>query len=165
MNWKQQANSWSPTEKKMREELVLAIVPKCTATLSIPCSIFLIYEIWCDHRNQGTSPVQRALLGMSCIDLLSSSAWFLSTWMVPRGSFALSAGNRATCSYQGFMLQLAVGAPLYNSSLALFYLLIIKYRWTDQNLAPIEIWVHFFILGFSIGTSVLLLPLEQYSAS
>ena len=150
---------WSTTQQR-----ALAITPKATSSLSIPASLFLLYEIWCDYRSpRGTNAVQHALVGMSVIDILSSSAWFMSTWFVPEGDFALSRGNRGTCTYQGFMLQLAVGAPLYNSSLALFYLLMIKYNWTDSMLRGIEVWVHAIILSFSIGTSILLVPLEQYN--
>lgn len=124
----------------------------------------LIYEVWIDHRTgAGSSAIQRALVGMSCIDILASTGWFLSTWAVPEGSFAFSRGNRATCTYQGFLLQLAVGAPLYNCSLALYYLLIIKYNWTEEMLAGIERRVHAVVLTFSVGTSIALIPLEQYN--
>jgi hypothetical protein len=129
----------------------------------MPCSLFLIYEVYCDHRSKGSNAIQRAIVGMSVIDFLSSSAWFLSSWAVPRGTFALSTGNRASCNYQGFELQLAIGAPLYNCSLALYYLLVIKYRWSDRQLVGIEKWGHGFILFFSVGTLILLLPLGQYN--
>jgi hypothetical protein len=146
------------------QERALAIMPKVTSPISIISSLFIIHEVYCDHRTpRGTTAVQRALVGMSIVDVLASSAWFLSTWAVPEGSFAFAAGNRASCNFQGFFLQLAVGAPLYNSSLALFYILMIKLRWTDTQLARIERWVHGFIMCFSIGTSILLLQLEQYN--
>ncbi len=146
-----------------RQQRAVAITPKVTAPLSIPFSAMIIYEVYCDGKRNRAGPVKRILVGMSCIDILSSFAWFMSTWFVPEGNFALSAGNRGTCNFQGFLLQLAVGAPLYNCSLALFYLLIINFRWTDLMLASIEWWVHGFILSFSVGTSFLLLPLEQYN--
>ena len=147
----------------LSKQRALALTPKFTASLSIPCSLFLIYEVFCDYKDQRSSPIKRILVGMSVIDILSSFSWFLSTWAVPEGDFAYSSGNRFSCSFQGFFLQLAVGAPLYNSSLALFYLLIIKYKWTDLMLEPVERWVHAFILCFSIGTSILLIPLKQYN--
>ncbi|CAB9513921.1 expressed unknown protein [Seminavis robusta] len=145
------------------QERALALVPKFTSSLSIPCAMFLIYEVYCDHKRGGTNCIQRVLVGMSIIDILASSAWFLSTWAVPKGSFAFSAGNMATCNFQGFLLQLAIGAPLYNSSLAIFYLLMVKRRWTEDQLQHLERWVHGFILSFTIGTSVLLLLLGQYN--
>lgn len=148
----------------LTKERALAICPKISAAISIPCSCYIIYEVIHDHRTRGTSPVQRALAAMSCIDIMASSAWFLSTWAVPSDSgFAYASGNRTSCNFQGFLLQLAIGAPLYNSSLALFYLLMIKMRWSNLQLAKIERWVHIFIMSFTWGTSILLLKLEQYN--
>ena len=148
----------------LSRERALAICPKISAAISIPCSCYIIYEVVHDYRTRGTSPVQRALCAMSCVDIMASTGWFMSTWAVPASSgFAYASGNRTTCNFQGFLLQLAIGAPLYNSSLALFYLLMIKMRWSDVELAKIERWVHGFILSFTWGTSILLLKLEQYN--
>jgi hypothetical protein len=147
------------------QQRALAIVPKFTASLSIPCSMAIIYEVISDRRKgRGTNSVQRVLVGMSVVDILASSAWFLSTWAVPTDSgWPYAAGNRASCNYQGFLLQIAIGAPLYNSSLALFYILIIKLRWSDEQIWRMERWVHSFILTFTVGTSFLLLSLGQYN--
>ena len=93
----------------------------------------------------------------------SSSAWFMSSWAVPKGDWEFAVGNRATCNYQGFLLQLAIGAPLFNASLGLYYALMIRMKWTDKMLANIEYWVHGVIWTFSIGTSIALLPLKQYN--
>ena len=148
----------------LRQERALAICPKISAAISIPCSCFIIYDIWLEHKRNKSTAVQRALLAMSTVDILASSAWFLSTWAAPASTgFAFAAGTRATCNLQGFLLQLAIGAPLYNSSLALFYLLMIKMRWTDKDLLYIERFVHFFVGTFTLGTSLLLLPLHQYN--
>ena len=147
----------------LAQQRALAITPKVTSCLSMPCSLFIILESIRDHRRSRGSAVQRALVGMSCVDILASSGWFLSTWAVPRGTIAYAVGNQATCNYQGFLLQLAIGAPLYNCSLALYYLLIIKYGWTDEKLDRIERWIHFLVISFSVGTSILLLPLKQYN--
>jgi len=122
-----------------------------------------MYEVWCDHKTRGSTPIQRALVGMSIVDILSSSAWFMSSWAVPEGSWEFAKGNGATCNYQGFLLQLAIGAPLFNASLGLYYALMIRMKWTDKMLAKIEYWVHGVIWTFSIGTSIALLPLKQYN--
>jgi hypothetical protein len=146
-----------------QRERVLEIVPRCTASLGMPFAAALIYEVWLDAKKGRNTAVKRSLVGMSLIDLCASFGWFLSSWAVPRGTYPTASGNRASCSFQGFLLQLAVGAPLYNSSLALYYLLMIKYRWTDVMLRRIEYYVHGFILSFSVGTAILLLPLHQYN--
>ena len=148
----------------LAQQRALALVPKFTASLSMTCSSFLIYEVWCDRRQKRSSAIQRVLVGMSVVDICASFGWLLSTWAVPASSgFALATGNQATCNFQGFLLQMAVGAPLYNSSLALFYLMVIKYNWTNPMLVRVEKMVHGAILTFSVGTAILLLPLEQYN--
>mmetsp|Transcript_6866 Transcript_6866/g.13978 ORF Transcript_6866/g.13978 Transcript_6866/m.13978 type:complete len:556 (-) Transcript_6866:251-1918(-) len=146
------------------QQLALALAPKFTSLISMCSSSFIISEVVTDARRKRSSAIQRVLVGMSAVDICASFGWFLSTWAVPRESeFALAAGNQATCNFQGFLLQLAVGAPLYNSSLAIFYLMVIKYNWTNRQLRTIEKWVHTLILSFAIGTSILLLPLKQYN--
>lgn len=155
----------------LTQERALAICPKVSAIISIPCSFLIICEVIHQHRlgkttttSNGTTAVQRALLVMSCIDILASLAWFMSTWAVPTESgFIYASGNQKTCNFQGFLLQLAIGAPLYNCSLALFYLLMIKFRWTEDQIKVVERYVNIFILTFTIGTSILLLPLNQYN--
>jgi hypothetical protein len=146
-----------------QKEMVLAIVPKCTASVGLLFAIMLLKEVYDDSRRGLNTAIKRALVGMTCIDILSSSAWWLSSWAVPRGSYAMSAGTQASCSYQGFMLQLAIGAPLYNCSLSIFYLLLIKYRWSDERIRLLEKYVHGSILCFSFGSAVILLPLGQYN--
>jgi len=149
----------------LAKERALAICPKISASISMPCSFFIVCEVIHDHRTRGsTTSIQRTLLAMSCVDILASSAWFMSTWATPEeNGWAYAAGNQRTCDYQGFLLQLAIGAPLYNSSLALLYLLMIKMRWTDEQLRRVEVWIHASILSFTIGTSIFLLQIEQYN--
>ena len=90
--------------------LVLAIIPKVGAMISIPCSLFIMWESLEDHQNGKGSPIQRTLVGMSAFDVMASFGWFFSTWTVPKnGDTPLSAGNIATCNFQGFLLQLAIG--------------------------------------------------------
>jgi hypothetical protein len=91
-------------------DLALALIPKVGATLSIPSSLFIIWEVFSDHRKGKGTAIQRALVGMSAVDMSASFAWFLSTWAVPKGAGApMARGNLASCNFQGFLLQLAVG--------------------------------------------------------
>jgi hypothetical protein len=141
----------------------LAILPKISAGIAIPCSLFTIFEILNDTNRKGPGVIKRSILGMTIIDIGSSLAWFVSSWAVPQGTFPLSTGNRTTCNFQGFLLQLAIGAPLYNCTLAMYFLLMLKYRWTEKQLLIVERWAHLGILGFSLGTSILFLSLELYN--
>lgn len=93
-------------------DLALAIIPKVGASLSIPSSMFIIWEAVSDHRRGKGTAIQRALVGMSSMDVAASFAWFLSTWAVPEGTAPLSRGNTASCNFQGFLLQLAIGVSI-----------------------------------------------------
>lgn len=143
----------------------VAITPKITSSISIMCSVFIIKEVITEHRRNKGKATLRALMGMSVIDVLASSGWFLSTWAAPVGSSnaAFAAGTTASCTYQGFLLQVAIGAPMYNATLALHYLLIIRYGWHEQDLRRIEPYLHAFVLIFAFGTGIALIPLGIYN--
>lgn len=144
-------------------DLALALIPKFGSTLSMFSSSFIIAECISDHRKGKGTPIQRTLVGMSAVDIVASFAWFLSTWPLPKGTAPLAVGNITSCNFQGFLLQLAIGSPLYNCSLALYYLLVIKFNWANDQLVKIERYVHGFIIIFSVGTSIVGLPLTMYN--
>mmetsp|Transcript_36067 Transcript_36067/g.78963 ORF Transcript_36067/g.78963 Transcript_36067/m.78963 type:complete len:367 (-) Transcript_36067:72-1172(-) len=149
--------SFSDTQIK-----AMAITPKVSSALSLPGSAYIIYQSIVDFRRKKTgSAMQRALVGMSCVDFLSSIGWFLSTWAAPVSSGAyLASGNEATCRFQGFLLQVAIGAPMYNGALVLYYLLCVKYKWRDDHILKVEPYVHVFIWVWCLGTSAVLLGLN-----
>lgn len=60
-------------------------------------------------------------------------------------------------------MQLAVGAPMYNCALGVYYLLYIRYNWTDGQLSRVEHVVHMSIITFAVGTSIALLPIGVYN--
>jgi hypothetical protein len=158
-------NMEEDSEKQWSQiDWIFAFTPRCAAIISIPCSFFLLYEISCDlRRKKLLNSIQRTIVAMTILDLCAALGWFLSTWALPRGAGPMSAGNRSSCNFQGFLMQVAIGAPLYNCSLAMYFLLIIKYRWTDRKLVIIETWVHIIVLGFSLVSALAMIPLEFYS--
>lgn len=90
-------------------DVALAIIPKVGGTLSMFSSAFIIYESISDHRKGKGTPIQRTLVGMSAVDIAATFAWFLSTWPLPGGTAPFSVGTTASCNFQGFLLQLAIG--------------------------------------------------------
>lgn len=108
--------------------------------------------------------MKRFLVGMSFADILSSIGWFLSTWAAPvESGVPFAAGNDRTCSFQGFLLQIAICAPLYNGALVLNYLLVIKYKWTNAQLLKLEPYLHAFIWIWGLGTSIVLLAMHLFN--
>lgn len=74
--------------------------------------------------------LSQLVLGISIFDLVGSVAWGLSTLPIPKYDeygretpIYGAMGNDATCTAQGFLLQLNFTAVFYNISLSTYYLL------------------------------------------
>ena len=109
------------------------------------------------------------VLALLSLFLPSHSGWFLGTWPVPRDWDPLfyqghTYGNAATCSFQGFIFQFGNTASLlFNASLAVIFLLLVRYHWNRERLirlftpAAACIWV------ISVGSSLALLFKKLYN--
>lgn len=85
----------------------------------------------------------RLLFGLSAVDLLASAKliFFSIFFHEPIGDRTPSA----SCSAEGFLrVWLDTAAPLYNSTLSLFFLLVIRYHFKTEQLIKIEWFLHCF---------------------
>ena len=104
------------------------IIPKIGGTLSIICSALVAQDVL-------KSPERRAkmtnliILALSISDIIfSTTSHIFGTWPVPQGLVYGSSGNQGTCTAQGFLVVFSVHcAGLYNMTLALTYLLQVRY--------------------------------------
>jgi hypothetical protein len=141
-------------------QLIASVLcPKFTPIASVVGSSLIIRDVIQIRKNGSDelSTRHHILAGMSVCDILSSSAWFLTSWPVPEDiPFGLwNVGNKQTCSAQGFFIQLAIGSSIYNACLALYYLLVIRYGWKNEYIAKrVEPWMHFVAVGFALSTAV-----------
>lgn len=88
----------------------------------------------------------------------------LSTWPIPAGSGPLYAsGTTASCTVQGFFIQLSLAAPMYNLFLAAHYLLVIKYGWSAVELNAAEKRVHPLIMTIAFGIAIAGIPLKIFN--
>jgi hypothetical protein len=154
-------------------QLTAAVLcPKFTAIASVVGSSLMIRDIILRRRNSSdsVSTRHRLLAGMSVCDILSSSAWFLTSWPVPEDAPTMTVwtvwnvGNRQTCVAQGFFIQWGIGTATYNACLALYYLLVIRYGWKDEYISKrVEPLLHFVAVGFALSTSVAALALDLFN--
>jgi len=136
--------------------MALAIVPKVSSIFSLFGSMWIIIEI-ATEKNKRRVPYHRLLLAMSVYDVLESIWNFLSTWPIPKGSpyVVWAYGNTASCTAQGFFLTLSSAVPLYNAMLSYYYVLVIKYNYTDRRLRScVEPAMHIFCFVWAFGTAV-----------
>ena len=95
----------------------------------------------------------RILMGFSAFDILSAIMLFLSTWPIPaEASTMYASGNEATCTSQGFMLQLSVVPSVYNAIMAVYYLLVLRYGWTEAQLRRLQVIPP--LWGFAVSLAV-----------
>ena len=80
-----------------------AILPKVGGSLSTIGSILILRDI---AKKWEKVPLTTEVMALISVANLCIAFWecFLSTWMVPRDSYAyMAAGNTATCEAQGFI--------------------------------------------------------------
>lgn len=147
------------------QQQALAIVPKFSASFSLLGSGWIIVELIFEREKRGH--VYHRLLGaFATVDILESIWNFASTWPMPVGTEDVyyARGNTATCTTQGYFLQLGVALPLYNASISIYYMLAIRYNYSEEKLhRRVERWLHLVPITFAIGTSIAGLPLTLYN--
>ena len=148
------------------QDKYLAITPKPFASMSILGSLYIIKHVLSKPERRG-AVFHRILLGLSIYDLVSSIAMFLGSWPIPRGSpgVYLAGGNDATCSAQGFFVQLTVGTPLYNASLATYYFLVVHLGWKEYQLREVEWALHWLPNAFALVTAIAAAATGSYGNS
>ncbi len=125
--------------------------------LSVLGSGIIIVDVLRDPRKRNHT-LHRLMVGLSVLDILSSFfSHVLSTTPMPAGYHMLAIGSVATCDAQGFITTLTgFGIPLYNCSLATYYLVQLEYNWVDRRIKALEKWLHIVpwvvgIVGAAIG--------------
>ena len=130
--------------------MCIVIIPKIGGTLSILCSAFVAQDVLIlpERRAKMTNSV---ILALSISDIIfSTTAHIFGMWPVPQGLVYGSSGNQGTCTSQGFLISFSGGcAGIYNMTLALTYLLQVRYEWSEEKLRryqplfiliPISFW-------------------------
>jgi hypothetical protein len=145
------------------------LCPKFTAAASVVGSSLIVRDVILRRRNKSDdfSTRHRLLAGMSVCDIISSSAWFLTSWPVPEDVTwtVWNVGNDRTCTAQGFFIQCGgIGTLTYNACLALYYMLVIRYGWKNEYISRhVEPWMHFVAIAFALSTSFAALALDLYN--
>ncbi|GFH52379.1 hypothetical protein CTEN210_08855 [Chaetoceros tenuissimus] len=126
--------------------MIWSILQTISSCLSLIATVAIIVMIARSYAKL-TSPFHRLLLGLCIADILSSIGYMLSTIPVPSNyseDIWNASGNTATCTAQGFILFLGLYASqLYNCSLCMYYLIIIKYNKKDAYIQKfVEPWLH-----------------------
>jgi G protein-coupled glucose receptor regulating Gpa2 len=147
------------------QQIALAVIPKVSGLVSCGMSLLIIGTIVRD-RNRRSKTYHRLICGLSVVDC-SSSFWLaLSTWPVPRETGVLWAvGTPATCRLQSFFTQAGIGSILYNASLSLYFVLVIKRGWRDNHIRKVEPYLHAVPVAWAIGSACVGLGVDAFGSA
>jgi len=110
-------------------------------------SLYSIYHYW---------------IAAILLTLPFSSIHFVFISAIPRGTPGVygAVGNQQTCSAQAFFAQFSLSTVMYNASLAVYYVLVIVKKKSDNQIARIEPWLHANAIAWGLGTGIGGLSLE-----
>ena len=99
----------------------------------------------------------RLLLGMSAIDILSSTAAGFSFIPTPQETrCSVGMGNLSTCALQGFFTQLGFAVPGYSAMLSIYFLMTIRYGMDTETLTKkYEPFMRVFALAPPLTTTII----------
>jgi len=147
----------------LQTQRTFVIILRTTGLLSLLGSSWIVAEILSDRRNKLKLTYHRFLLGMSISDAAASLFWFLSSWCVPVGTWWKAAGNAATCRMQAFFTRFTITTALYNASLSLYYLLVLRLGWKEKRIRKrVEPAMHFVAISVGLGSSISGLAMDAF---
>jgi len=171
------------------QQLFMVLCPKFTSIPSLLGSLYIMQHVLRSPKRRHRL-YTRIMLGMSCMDFIWAIKAFLSSWVVPASyeliHFPFAVGTVQTCTAAGFLGHGAtLASVLYNGSLALYYLLTIRYGWTQRRFdgtstdlrtrsggggsgktcccCKWEWFLHGVPLGLGWGTALIALPLHIFN--
>lgn len=148
------------------QQAILTLIPVFTGTLSALGSLSIVYIITKDRKKKLTHVYHRLVLAMSCLDVMNSSNYALSALVVPKGTPGVwgASGSIATCSASGFVMQFGVSVPLYSGCLAIYYLMVIRYRIHERQIKRYyEPIMHLVSVGYPLVSAIIPLLHDMYN--
>ena len=156
------------TMSSTSKSATLALLPKFTGALSLIGSAFIFQDV-VFHKKTNHRVYHRIVLGLSCSDMVASVVNILSTWPIPEGTpgVMFASGTTQTCTAQGFFNELGnLATPLYNASLCLYYVLVIRNAWVEERIrTKAEPFMHALPITIALTIAILGLPFKLYNNS
>ena len=103
--------------------------------MSIFSSIAILRDLLKGPRAQREQITSKVLIAMNISDLLITSiAYVIGTWFVPKGTAFWSAGNEHTCDIQGWSYTIFCPYAMgYNAALSIVFLLLVRYSLNEEE--------------------------------
>jgi hypothetical protein len=123
--------------------VALVWTQRCSGILSLSGSLLISMSILTKPRKIRWSPYNQIVLGISFFDSLSSVAYIIGTAFGPKNiGLHGSIGNDATCGFQAWLFQIGLASIYYSVLLCGYFLLVVKYNWSERKFNKVAKWVH-----------------------
>ena len=138
-----------------------------SGSISLIASSAIIWHILRSEDRLSTT-YHRLVFGLCTGDIMFAMAFLSSATLAPKEFeyfLPFAIGNSTTCDLQGFFIIAGVLlVSIYNSSVCLYYLAIIKYNKKDEYIRKkLEPWLHFFPVIIALAISITLLVSKAYN--
>eukprot|EP00980_Cylindrotheca_fusiformis_P012911 scaffold3216_cov124-Cylindrotheca_fusiformis.AAC.1 len=151
------------------EQAALAWTLRIAGLFSAIGSSLILWDVFVASkkrsRNRRLTMLHQLVCGMSFFDVFSSIGNMFSTLPIPEYRYFESTstpipngiygakGNSATCTAQGFFLQLGYTSAFYNLVLTVYYVLVIKKGMRETQLQHLKYWFHVpaLVAGFGLA--------------
>lgn len=132
---------------------------RCSGLLSLIGSMAIIIVALTKKAKDRWNTYNQLVLSISVFDALSSIAYIFGSALTP-ASLGLygSIGNDLTCSFQGWLFQAGIISVYYSVILCIYFILIVKYSWTERKFKKVRKWVHLGVLAIGISMSLAVMP-------
>ena len=99
-------------------------------------------------------------------DIIGSFGYAFTSYATPKEHYVWGAeGNDASCTAQGFFIQIGTIALYFNVSIAMYYVLVVEYSWKDQNLRKSWWYISMFVCPILIGSIFAFAGIPFYGTS
>lgn len=101
---------------------------------------------------------------MSLTDIVSSICTMLGRLPAPPDiEYNAGLGSETFCAVQGFFYQSILSTVAYNSGLAIYFLLLVRYKWKEDEIVKVERWIHVFAISIFLISATVLASLKLFN--
>jgi hypothetical protein len=148
--------------------LVLAILPRIGATISLFSSLYIVITVLCSPHYR-SRVYHRIMLGTALNIMLWSVPNLWGSAAVPEGTSSVGSwgkGTTASCSASGFLLQLGTYAvPSYYVVLSFYSFTAVCNNFQLEKYKWIERWIHVGVHIYPIASAIYLLTIDAFNFS
>lgn len=134
-----------------KKQAALVWMPRVGSILSALGSAYLIVGVLRDERKRKKA-IGEIIVFLSVFDIIGSIGYAFTSLPTPKEDYIYGAqGSKASCTAQGFFIQIGTVALYANVSIAFYYLMIIKYSWREERLKKSWVYPALFAVPLFIG--------------